>query len=77
MTAGNLTRVAVVGVCAAAEGRVLANVTAANKEELPKVVRASPDIKMNPFDGVMVASWIGDSMVALALTPVYPLCVLP
>ncbi|KAJ3360427.1 hypothetical protein GGF32_008375 [Allomyces javanicus] len=50
-----LTRAAAVAACAA-EGRVLANVTAANKEELLKVVRASPDIKLNPYDGVMVAS---------------------
>ncbi|KAJ3369656.1 hypothetical protein GGF31_005176 [Allomyces arbusculus] len=85
------TRAAAVAACQAA-GRVLVDVTPTNKEELLKVVRASPDIKMNPFDGVMIASWSGNSfagvgmqmlftnqfsMVALVLTPVYPLCALP
>ncbi|KNE68414.1 hypothetical protein AMAG_13069 [Allomyces macrogynus ATCC 38327] len=85
------TRAAAIAACRA-EGRLLVDVTPANKETLLALVRASPGIKMNPFDGVTIASWNGDSvagvgmqmlftkqfsMVALVLAPVYPLCALP
>ncbi|KAJ3360452.1 hypothetical protein GGF32_008400 [Allomyces javanicus] len=60
------TRAAAVAACQTA-GMVLADVTASNKESLLEIVRASPAIKMNPCDGVAIASWYGNSFADIGM----------
>ncbi|KAJ3365098.1 hypothetical protein GGF32_000278 [Allomyces javanicus] len=52
------TRAATAAACTAV-GMKLADVTLANLDDMIKVMRKSPDIKMNPMDSV--SSWSGDS----------------
>ncbi|KNE63659.1 hypothetical protein AMAG_08762 [Allomyces macrogynus ATCC 38327] len=85
------SRAAAAAACEAA-GMALADVTSANWESVLNVVRASPDIKINPMDAVVINSWNSDTYggVNLQLTvsstsgaitlltgPAYPLCQTP
>ncbi|KAJ3351861.1 hypothetical protein GGF32_004054 [Allomyces javanicus] len=82
------TRTAAAAACEAA-GMTLADVTSANWNTALDAVRASPDIKTNPMDSVVMNSWNGDSYggvnlqltvtstggaVSLLTAPAYPLC---